>query len=131
VSLFLDDLLAFHAASMAVFTKGNLLLKRLGSALEWLLEMRSCLGRGVWPPHAELMPRHSKEAYALGATKARRSSLSRVSLPNQRLGWLEREGNQLHCADVPPMLEQRSAARTYTRDAYAPYAETLMPRRQN
>jgi hypothetical protein len=27
---------------------------------------------------------------------------------------------QLHSADVPPMLEQSSTSRTYTRDAYAP-----------
>jgi len=35
--------------------------------------------------------------------------------------WLaEREKSRLHSADVPPMLEQSSTGRTYTRDAYAP-----------
>ena len=35
--------------------------------------------------------------------------------------WLARTGRgQLDSADVPPMLEQSSTGRTYTRDAYAP-----------
>jgi len=52
-----------------------------------------------------------------------------------RPGWLEREGSQLHFADEPPMFEQSSTGRTYTRDPtpsrqarMLPYAETLMPR---
>jgi hypothetical protein len=31
-------------------------LKRFGGAQEWLLEMRFCLRRRVWPAHAQLMP---------------------------------------------------------------------------
>ena len=56
----------YHASVLSKITvclTGDLLLKRLGSALEWLLEMRFCL-RMTAPAHAQLMPRQSNGAYA-------------------------------------------------------------------
>jgi hypothetical protein len=43
-------------------------------------------------------------------------------LTKGRFGWniVSGEGDKLHCADEPAMVEQSSTGRTYTRDAYAP-----------
>jgi len=68
---------------------GDLLLKHLGSALEWLLEMRFC------PAHVQLIRDIVKEHTRLACE------------PSEVEAWLARtEGSQLHSADARADLDR-------------------------
>jgi hypothetical protein len=87
-------------SKMTVGWTEDLLLKRLGSALEWLLQMTFC------PAHAQLIRDIVKEHTRLAC------------IPSDVEAWLARTGRKP--TSFPPMFELSSTGRTYTRDAYAP-----------